>query len=355
MRKDSELLLRKALQYKDRTGENSFELDLSYFSEIPNVEVEIEDIFEELKSEQCISKKSTIFENTIKIYLTLDGITYFDNKDKEKKQDGIIYNFNGEQINIVTDNGKITAKQFYSKMDAPKRKALKTDIPKTIIVEENKHQATTKSSKSGDEILWIGIGIAVLVITFYYTKYRHQVQCGLIAASIVTEIVTCLVYYYSKKVKVFYGKNIKGILYFNIISILGVPLLIWFINSPWYTSKIKFDLFMQMADNNGILSAFLHSEYGYYALFQMAGMFFIAMFLVHIISSDIYIIAVTNITAGSSGMWIWNGLFRLTYKRGKSWKQHFKVGILFLIFSILFAAGIFPYVIIKLSNGNFGV
>ena len=224
-----------------------------------------------------------------------------------------------------------------------------------IIVEENKHQATTKSSKSGDEILWIGIGIAVLVITFYYTKYRHQVQCGLIAASIVTEIVTCLVYYYSKKVKVFYGKNIKGILYFNIISILGVPLLIWFINSPWYTSKIKFDLFMQMADNNGILSAFLHSEYGYYALFQMAGMFFIAMFLVHIISSDIYIIAVTNITAGSSGMWIWNGLFRLTYKRGKSWKQHFKVGILFLIFSILFAAGIFPYVIIKLSNGNFGV
>lgn len=353
MRKDSELLLRKALQYKDKTGEVSFELDLSYFSEIPNVEVEIEDIFAELKSKQCISKKSTIFENTIKIHLTLDGITYFDNEDKEKPQGNIIY-INGEQINIATDNGKITAKQFYNKMDEPKRKALKTNIPKTIMVEENNYKGSTKSSHSGNEILWMGI-LIVVVLTRHYINYHHQIQLGLVVASIVTEIITCLVYYYSKKAKVFYGKNIKEISYFNMSSILGVPILILFINSPVYTSKIKFDLFVQMADNNGILSAFLNSEYGYYALFQMAGMFLVAMFLVHIISSNIYIIAVTNIAAGSREMWIWNSLFRRTYKRGKSWKQHVKVGVLFLIFSILFATGIFAYVIIKLSNCNFGV
>lgn len=348
MRKDSELLLRKALQYKDKTGEVSFELDLSYFSEIPNVEVEIEDIFAELKSKQCISKKSTIFENTIKIYLTLDGITYFDNEDKEKPQGNIIY-INGEQINIATDNAMVTAKQFNDKMDVQKR-----NIPKTIVVEENKYKGSTKARNSGDEILWIGT-LIVIVLTFYYITYRHQIQLGLVVASIVTEIITCLVYYYSKKAKVFYGKNIKEISYFNMSSILGVPILILFINSPVYTSKIKFDLFVQMADNNGILSAFLNSEYGYYALFQMAGMFLVAMFLVHIISSNIYIIAVTNIAAGSREMWIWNSLFRLTYKRGKSWKQHVKVGVLFLIFSILFATGIFAYVIIKLSNCNFGV
>lgn len=353
MRKDSELLLRKALQYKDRTGENSFELDLSYFSEIPNFEVEIEDIFEELKSEQCISKKSTIFENTIKIYLTLDGITYFDNEDKEKPQ-GVIINIKGKQINIATDRGKVNAKQFDNERDEQKKNVSQTNIPKTIVVEENKNKGSIKTSASGNEILWIGICI-MIVLTFYYVNYRYQVQFGLIVASIATEIITCLVYHHSKKIKVFYGKNIKEISYFNMISILCVPLLIGIINCPMFTSKIKIDEFTKIVGDEGMLNALWHSEYGYYALFQMAGMFFIAMFLLHIISSDIYIIAVTNIAAGSRGMWIWKGLFRFTYKSGKSWKNHVKVGILWLIFIILCAAGIFPYVIIKLGNCNFGV
>ena len=69
MRKGSELFLRKCLQYKDETGKMVFELDITCFSEIPNLEVEIEDIFDELKSKKCISKNSEILGKQLKYIL----------------------------------------------------------------------------------------------------------------------------------------------------------------------------------------------------------------------------------------------------------------------------------------------
>lgn len=39
MRKDSEIFLRKCLQYKTEIGEDAFELNITYFGGIPNIEV----------------------------------------------------------------------------------------------------------------------------------------------------------------------------------------------------------------------------------------------------------------------------------------------------------------------------
>ena len=37
MREDSELFLKKALEYQQITGENAFELNIDYFKDIPNI------------------------------------------------------------------------------------------------------------------------------------------------------------------------------------------------------------------------------------------------------------------------------------------------------------------------------
>ena len=55
---------------------------------------------------------------------------------------------------------------------------------------------------------------------------------------------------------------------------------------------------------------------------------------------------------GKKGKWFWNSLFKLTYKRGKDWKIHVSIGILFLVMSILCVIGIVPYIIDMLSNIN---
>lgn len=102
-----------------------------------NIEVEIDEIINELKTLKCISKKSEIIGETIQIYLTLDGITYF---SKQKiNENGITINFNGDQINVVTDNGRIDAKNYEKDID---------NIPKTIVVEGNKNSREASSGES---------------------------------------------------------------------------------------------------------------------------------------------------------------------------------------------------------------
>ena len=84
----------------------------------------------------------------------------------------------------------------------------------------------------------------------------------------------------------------------------------------------------------------------------MVGMILLAFFMLHIVCSDFYIIAITNIVVGKKGKWFWNSLFKVTYKRGKNWKIHVSIGILFLVMSILCVIGIVPYIIDALSNIN---
>ena len=45
-------------------------------------------------------------------------------------------------------------------------------------------------------------------------------------------------------------------------------------------------------------------------------------------------------------------MFKLTHKRGKDWKKHVLVGVVFLVISILCVCGIIPYIINVLNNIN---
>lgn len=337
MRKDSEAFLRKCLQYRIEKKKDAFEIDINYFSEIPNIEIEINEIMEELKMQKCISRKSELTGKIIHIYLTLDGITYFDDyKGKEQK---ITVNINGDQINIATDHGMIDAKKEDIR-----------NIPKTIVINE-KAKRSISSDILGNQLMFLCM-IGIVVLTVYYLKYRAEVQIGLVLTSMIIEVITVWVYYRSKKAFVIYGKNIKEMVRFNIIGILGVPLLIGIINMPFYTSIINLDAFKQSVDMNGIVNTFLNSEYSVYAVSQTGGMLVIMLFMMHIICSDVYIIAVTNIAIGRSGKWFWQSLFKLTYKSGKDWKRYVLTGVILFILSMVCVIGIIPYISDGLKNIN---
>lgn len=350
MRKDSELFLKKALEYKRKTEKDAFKLNINYFSDIPNIEIEIEDIFEELKKEQCISRKSEILEESIVIYLTLDGVTYFDVETEVKNNTNIIFNVNGGQINVANDNGKIEAKQH--------RNNEKEKIKVIVIEDTNSGKqvkaGSTTSNNSGYE-MYILAGFILIILTKTYLNYRWQVQLGIVIASIAIEVFTYMVYNNGKKIGIIYGKNIKEISYFNMISIIFIPILIGIINSPIYISKVNLDILLQEIGNQNLLTSFLNSGSAYYALFQMVGMIFLALFMIYIICSDIYIISIINIVSGKKGQWLWNCLLKLTYGGNKNWKSHIMVGLFFVIISILFVSGILPYIINGLNTGNLSI
>lgn len=50
MRKDSQIFLKKILDYRNSTGKNNFELNYKYFDDIPSVETAIYDILDDLVS-----------------------------------------------------------------------------------------------------------------------------------------------------------------------------------------------------------------------------------------------------------------------------------------------------------------
>lgn len=164
------------------------------------------------------------------------------------KENGITVNISGEQINIATDNGQIDAKEYEGKI---------YNITKTIVVEGEKNSRTSKSRGDGNQLFCLGM-LGIIVITVLYLNYRTDVQLFIVFAAAIIEIATIGVFYGSKNAKVIYGKNIKEMSYFNMIAIWCVPLLIGFVNTSLYTSKIDLENFKKIIEIEGIIKAFLN-------------------------------------------------------------------------------------------------
>ena len=112
MRKDSELFLRKLLEYREQTGKDSFEVNYHEYKEIPNIKTAIFDILEDLIKNNCLTSQSKVtdFEGHTSISLTLDGIVYFEETEKKNTSE-YIFNVHDGQVNFVKDNGTVNALQ----------------------------------------------------------------------------------------------------------------------------------------------------------------------------------------------------------------------------------------------------
>lgn len=111
MRKDSELFLKKVLEYSKKVNKNSFEINCRDFNEIPNFEFAKKEIVEDLVYNDCFTSNSHVMDNegNIWICLTLDGITYFDDLQKNERLSSIMINVSSGQVNIANDNSNINA------------------------------------------------------------------------------------------------------------------------------------------------------------------------------------------------------------------------------------------------------
>ncbi len=115
LKKDSEKFLEILLRKKEQTGEYALSCDIDEFREIPNIKYNINSILEDLKIYGCITNASTLFiGGNMSIYLTMEGIDYF--KDKEKEYRGgfmsnNINNFYGNVSNMQLQQGTVNSTQ----------------------------------------------------------------------------------------------------------------------------------------------------------------------------------------------------------------------------------------------------
>lgn len=116
MRKDSEKVLEILLKMRAERNTDQIKTKASDFKDIPNIDMNQSDILEDLKRNKCVSEKSSLsIHGEMNVYLTLDGIDYFNDKKKEemdKMKNGMTINVrDNAQFNLAQDNGTINAIQ----------------------------------------------------------------------------------------------------------------------------------------------------------------------------------------------------------------------------------------------------
>lgn len=109
MTKDAEKLLKYIVDESKFQNKAVVEVDVSAIKNIPNIQYAKNKLLNELEAVGVICGYNENVLGEISIYLTTDGLEYFDNKDSDGKSSQIVYNVSGGQVNIAYDNGKIEA------------------------------------------------------------------------------------------------------------------------------------------------------------------------------------------------------------------------------------------------------
>ena len=116
LRKDSEEFLRIVLQKRNEEGRDTISCSLGIFNSIPNIDMNIGNILDDLKVHNCISSNSAFYiSGEVMVILTMDGIEYFEEKESMiKEKAGNINNTNnfyGEVNGVQIQQGTINSTQ----------------------------------------------------------------------------------------------------------------------------------------------------------------------------------------------------------------------------------------------------
>lgn len=115
MRKDSKKFLEILLKKRRETGEDVIGCNIDEFAEIPNIRFNTKTILDDLKTHGCIGDESKLYiGGDMGIYLTMEGIEYFDEEESQNKgvqMNNNINNFYGNVSNMQIQQGTTNSNQ----------------------------------------------------------------------------------------------------------------------------------------------------------------------------------------------------------------------------------------------------
>ena len=109
MTKDAQKLLRHIIEGAKSQNSATVEIDISKIDNIPNIEFAQKKLLNELEAVGVISGYQANILGEVFVYLTSDGLEYFDDLKENKESSNIVFNVSGGQVNIANDKGSINA------------------------------------------------------------------------------------------------------------------------------------------------------------------------------------------------------------------------------------------------------
>lgn len=113
MTKDAEKLLKYIVDKSNKNNNPKVSIEISEIKNIPNVRSVKNKLLAELQDEGTISEYKENILGELFVYLTTDGLEYFDVKKQRDtmSSNGMIINMSGGQFNLAKDNATINATQ----------------------------------------------------------------------------------------------------------------------------------------------------------------------------------------------------------------------------------------------------
>lgn len=109
MTKDAQKLLRHIIDGAKSQNSATVEIDISKIDNIPNIGFAQKRLLNELETAGVISGYQANILGEVFVYLTSDGLEYFDDLRENKESSNIVFNVSGGQVNIANDKGSINA------------------------------------------------------------------------------------------------------------------------------------------------------------------------------------------------------------------------------------------------------
>lgn len=109
MTKDAQKLLRHIIDGAKSQNSATVEIDIGKIDNIPNIGFAQKKLLNELETAGVISGYQANILGEVFVYLTSDGLEYFDDLRESKESSNMVFNVSGGQVNIANDKGSINA------------------------------------------------------------------------------------------------------------------------------------------------------------------------------------------------------------------------------------------------------
>lgn len=113
MTRDAEKLLKYIVDKSNKDNNTKVSIEIGELENIPNIRIVKNKLLAELQAEGTISEYKENILGELFVYLTTDGLEYFDGKKQRDMMsgNGMIINMSGGQFNFAKDNAIINATQ----------------------------------------------------------------------------------------------------------------------------------------------------------------------------------------------------------------------------------------------------
>lgn len=222
--------------------------------------------------------------------------------------------------------------------------------PTQVIVKEKpiyKEKNSSSNDIGGFEILIIGAVIISMAITGFM-KFRVQIQIGIIGMAMSLEIMALIVAWFGLRKGLSFDNRIKGIMVFNILSVIMVPILVVLVEHPFMYKNVDKVAIVNNINQTGSFSVFDDMSVTLFLTYQIVGLVLAVVYMLYVLRANIFLIASINLVLQSRLNKLWAIIYKRTYNSHKKSIKYIVVGCLLLLLSFLMVSGILANIFEKI-------